>query len=74
MKNQITLSELFNCLNFEVGDKVKHKNTGDHIYTIKSITNNIVATLEKPKELWTVCSPRLTIKEAVCRIENLTKI
>jgi hypothetical protein len=74
MKNQITLSELFNCLNFEVGDKVKHKNTGDHIYTIKSITNNIVATIERPKELWVEFSPRIVVKVSVCMIENLIKI
>jgi len=61
-------------LNLEIGDKVKHKNTSDHIYTVKSITNNCIVTLIKPKELWIVCSPRLTIKEAVCRIENLIKI
>jgi len=61
-------------MGLNIGDRVKHKNTNNHIYTIKSITGNYVATLIKPKELWTVCSPRLTIKEAVCRIENLIKI
>lgn len=57
----------------KVFDKVKHINTGDYIYTIKKI-NDTVAVLEKPKELWTFISPRLTIKESVCRIENLIKI
>jgi len=58
----------------KVGDKVKHKNTGNHIYIVKKINNDIVATVEKPKELWIICSPRLTIKDAVCRIENLIKL
>lgn len=62
----------------EVGDKVKHKNTGEHIYIVKSITGNYVATIEKPKELWVVLNPNSKsspiIKVSVCKIENLIKI
>ena len=61
-------------LNFKIGDKVKHKNTGDHIYTIKSISGGIVATIIRPKELWVEFSPRLVVKVSVCMIENLIKI
>ena len=64
--------ELFSKI--EIGDKVKHKNTGDHIYTIKSISNGIVATIIRPKELWVEFSPRLVVKVSVCMIENLIKI
>jgi bifunctional DNA-binding transcriptional regulator/antitoxin component of YhaV-PrlF toxin-antitoxin module len=61
-------------MELNVGDKVKHINTGDHIYIVKKVNNDVVATLEKPKELWTFINLRLTIKDAVCRIENLIKI
>ena len=53
--------------------KVKHINTGDHIYIIKKINGNI-AVLENPKELWTFISPRLIIKESICRTENLIRL
>lgn len=59
---------------FKIGDKVKHVNTGESIYTIKNIKGNVAATLEKPKESWTYINNRLTIKDAVCRLENLIKI
>ncbi len=62
----------------EVGDKVKHVNTGNHIYTVKSITGNYVATIERPKELWVVLNPNSKsspiIKVSVCKIENLIKL
>ena len=61
-------------LNFKIGDKVKHKNTGDHIYTIKSVSGGIVATIIRPKELWVQFGPRVTVKVNVCMIENLIKI
>ena len=62
----------------KVGDKVKHKNTGNHIYTVKSITGNYVATIKRPKELWALLSPNSKsspiIIVSVCLIENLIKI
>lgn len=60
------------------GDKVKHINTGDYIYTVKSLTDNKIATIERPKELWVLLNPNSksspVIKVSVCKIENLIKI
>jgi len=65
-------------MGLNIGDKVKHINTGDYIYTVKSITGNYVATIERPKELWVLLSPNSKsspiIKVSVCKIENLIKI
>lgn len=55
----------------KIGDKVKHVNTGDHIYTIERIYDDKVATLKRPKELYTFINSRLIIKKYCCRIENL---
>ena len=60
-----------------LGDKVKHKNTGEHIYTIIRLHGNI-ATLKRPKELY----KRLTLNSksshiidvSICKIENLIKL
>jgi len=65
-------------MGLNIGDKVKHVNTGDYIYTVKSITGNYVATIERPKELWVALNPNSKsspiIKVSVCKIENLIKI
>ena len=65
-------------MGLNIGDKVKHINTGNHIYTVKSITGNYVATIERPKELWVVLNPNSKsspiIKVSVCKIENLIKL
>lgn len=60
-----------------IGDKVKHKNTGEHIYTIIRLHGNI-ATLKIPKELHkrltlnTKSSPIIDV--SICKIENLIKL
>ena len=56
-----------------LGDMVTHKNTGDHIYTVKKINGNIV-TVNRPKELWVVYNMRFVVKESICMIQNLKKI
>ena len=61
----------------KIGDKVKHVNTGEHIYTILKIKDGI-ATIKRPKELWvqlntkSKSSPIIDI--SICNIKNLTVV
>lgn len=59
----------------KVGDKVKHVNTGEHIYTIIRLHENI-ATIKRPPELWVKLNPNskssLIIDVSICKVENLT--
>jgi len=58
----------------KIGDKVKHVNTGEHIYTIIRLSENI-ATLKRPKELFKKLNPKSKsspiIDVSICKIENL---
>ena len=58
----------------EVGDKVKHVNTGEHIYTIIRLHENI-ATIKRPPELCKKLNPNSKssplIDVSICKIENL---
>ena len=58
----------------KIGDKVKHVNTGEHIYTIIRLHENI-ATIKRPKELWVKLNPNSKsspiIDLSICKIENL---
>ena len=56
----------------KVGDKVKHINTGESIYTILKLNGN-VATLKRPKELITVIKnpSDMKIDISICKVENL---
>ena len=58
----------------KIGDKVKHINTGEHIYTIIRLHGNI-ATIKRPKELWVKLNPNSKsspiIDLSICKIENL---
>jgi len=59
----------------KTGDKVKHVNTGEHIYIIISLHGNI-ATIKRPPELWvklnknSKSSPIIDL--SICKIQNLT--
>ena len=62
-----------------IGDKVKHVNMGEHIFTIKKIHENTIATIKRPIELITKLNPNTKSCEKVndiyiCKIENLIKI
>ena len=61
----------------KINDKVKHINTGEHIYTIIRLHENI-ATIKRPKELWVQLNPKSKsspiIDLSICKIENLIKI
>ena len=58
----------------KVGDKVKHINTGDSIYTILKINGNI-ATIKRPPELYKKLNPNSKgspiIDVSICKVENL---
>ena len=58
----------------KIGDKVKHVNTGEHIYTIIRFHENI-ATIKRPKELCKKSNPNSKsspiIDLSICKIENL---
>ena len=58
----------------KIGDKVKHVNTGEHIYTIIRLSENI-ATLKRPKELIKKLTPNSKssplIDVSICNINNL---
>ena len=58
----------------KIGDKVKHINTGGHIYTIIRLNENI-ATIKRPPELCKKLNPNSKssplIDVSVCKIENL---
>ena len=57
-----------------IGDKVKHINTGEHIYTIIRLHENI-ATIKRPQELWVKLNPNSKsspiIDLSISKIENL---
>lgn len=61
----------------KIGDKVKHINTGEHVYTIIRLNKNI-ATLKRPVELFTKLNPNSKsspiIDLSICKTENLIKI
>jgi hypothetical protein len=58
----------------QTGNKVKHVNTGDIIYTVKSLHNK-TAVITKPKELHRPLYPKIKtsiiVDTCICRIENL---
>jgi len=58
----------------KIGNKVKHVNTGEHIYSIIRLTKNI-ATLKRPKELIKKLNPNSKssplIDVSICNINNL---
>jgi len=58
----------------KIGDKVKHINTGEHIYTIIRLHENI-ATIKRPPELWVKLNPNSKsspiIDVSICNIKNL---
>ena len=63
----------------QVGDKVKHVNMGEYIFTIKKIHENTIATIKRPIELITKLNPNTKSCDKVndiyiCKIENLIKI
>lgn len=59
----------------KVGDKVKHVNTCNSVYTILKLRGNI-ATLKRPKELIKVIkNPRdIVIDISICNVKNLIPI
>lgn len=58
----------------KIGDKVKHVNTGEHIYTIIRLHGNI-ATIKRPPELCKKLNPNNKnsplIDVSICDIKNL---
>jgi hypothetical protein len=58
----------------KIGDKVKHVNTGEHIYTIIRLSENI-ATLKRPKELCKKLNPKSKsshiVDVSICDVKNL---
>ena len=60
-----------------IGDKVKHINTGEHIYTIIRLNENI-ATIKRPQELCKKLNPNSKsspiIDVSICKTENLIMI
>lgn len=61
----------------KIGDKVKHINTGENVYTIIKLTENI-ATLKRPismyKKLCANSKSSPIIDISICDIKNLIKI
>lgn len=61
----------------EIGDKVKHINNGEHIYTVIRLHENI-ATIKRPQELCKkidINNKRSALIDvSVCKIENLIKL
>jgi len=60
-----------------IGSKVKHVNSGDHIYTVEKLHGS-TATLLRPKELYSKLYPKIKtspiITKSICRIENLIEL
>lgn len=58
----------------KIGDKVKHVNTGEHIYKILKIKDGI-ATIKRPKELWVQLNPKSKSSQiidiSICDVKNL---
>ena len=58
----------------KIGDKVKHVNTGEHIYTIIRLNENIV-TIKRPPELCKKLNPNSKsspiIDLYICDVKNL---
>jgi hypothetical protein len=56
----------------KIGDKVKHINTGNHIYEIINL-NDMIATLKRPKELITIIKnpTKMKIDISICHTKNL---
>ena len=73
------ISNLPKNIIMQVGDKVKHVNMGEHIFTIKKIHENTIATIKRPIDLITKLNPNTKSCDKVndiyiCKIENLIKI
>lgn len=57
---------------FNIGDKVKHKNNLEYVYTIKKQIGNILI-LNRPFELWEYDDCTI-INISICNINNVIKI